>query len=120
MNETAPAAAGTLQGGAGRVLELLQAGGPVVVVLLLLSVAALAIVFVKLWQFRAVRLADAGPARQAIRLWEAGRTAEAVQLASASRNPVAQVLSRAMRGQRQGLPEARLREEVVRRAAAGA
>jgi len=114
MNETAPVAAGPLQDGAGRALDLLQAGGPVVVVLLLLSVAALAIVLVKLWQFRAVRVADAGPARQAIQLWEAGRTAEAVQRASASRNPVAQVLSRAMRGQRLGLAEGRLREEVVR------
>ena len=114
MNETAPATAGPLEDPAARAMELLQAGGPVVVILLLLSVAALAIVFVKLWQFRAARLGDPGPAREAIRLWEADRGAEALERASASRNPVARVLSRAMEGQRRGLPEARLREEVVR------
>jgi biopolymer transport protein ExbB len=35
-------------------------------------------------------------------------------LVRGARNPVAQALARAMRGQRRGLPEARVREEVIR------
>lgn len=95
-------------------LELLQAGGPVVIILIALSVAALAIVFVKLMQFRSYRLGDRHAAYEALRLWQAGQAAEAVACAHSSRHPVAQVLARAMRGQRRGLPEAKVREEVVR------
>ena len=47
----------TLQPAMHPALELLQSGGPVVAILLVLSVAALAIVLAKLWQFR--RLGDA-------------------------------------------------------------
>jgi biopolymer transport protein ExbB len=101
-------------GMAERALELLQAGGPVVVVLLAMSVAALAIVLAKLLQFRAVRLGDRRAAHEALALWQVGRGAEALALVRGARNPVAQALARAMRGQRRGLPEARVREEVIR------
>lgn len=109
-----PAAAGldgTLQ--AGR--EILQAGGPVVAILLTLSVVALAIALVKLWQFRAARLGDRRTPRRALALYRAGRPAEALALAAASRNPVARVLVCAINGRaRRDLPEAMVREEVVR------
>ena len=97
-----------------QILEVIEAGGPVVVILLAFSVAAVAIVLAKLWQFRVARLGDARPARQALQLWQRGRTDEAIRVAESSRNPVAQVLARALRGQRRGVPEARVREEVVR------
>jgi len=119
-----PGAAGTAVGDiagpaaepgmAERALELLQAGGPVVAILLAMSVAALAIVFVKLMQFRAARLGDRRAAHEALRLWQAGRAGEALARLRGSRNPVAQALARAIRGQRRGLPEAKVREEVVR------
>ncbi len=103
-----------LQGLVERVQELLQAGGPVVAILLVLSVAALAIVFVKLIQFRVARVADRRTAREALRLWHAGRVREALACADRSKNPAAQALACAMRGQRRGLPETMVREEVVR------
>ena len=99
---------------AERAMELLQVGGPVVVILLAMSVLALAIVFAKLIQFRSVRFGDLNTAQGALALWQAGRSGEALALADRSRNPVAQVLSRAIRGQRRGLPEAKVREEVMR------
>ncbi len=109
--EAAPGVDATM---AERALELLQAGGPVVVILLALSVAALAIVLVKLMQFRFYRIGDRRAVREGLALWRAGRTTEALARLRDARNPVAQALARAMRGQRRGLPEARVREEVMR------
>jgi len=120
MNEELEAPAGSVAGAGGepgiaeRALELLALGGPVVAILLAMSVVALAIVFLKLWQFRAARLGERATAHEALRLWHAGRPGDALALASGSRNPVAQALARAMRGQRRGLPESKVREEVVR------
>lgn len=96
------------------VREMLVAGGPVVAILIALSVAALGIVFVKLWQFRHMRLGDRAPARRALALHQAGKTDEALLLLKGARNPVAQVLGRAIRGQRRGVAEPKIREEVVR------
>jgi len=94
--------------------EMLRAGGPVVAILLVLSVAALGIVFLKLWQFHRARLGDRKAAHEALHLYQAGKADEALALLRGARNPVAQVLGRAIRGQRRGLAETRIREEVVR------
>jgi len=74
--------------------EILEAGGPVVLILLITSVRR--------------------TARQALALWRAGRAEEAVRQASAGRNPTAQALARAMRGRQCGLAEKTVREEVLR------
>jgi len=126
-DETDPTTAATsdlvVPGAAGepdlvaRALELLHAGGPVVLVLLAMSVLALAIVLVKLMQFRAARLGDRRAAREALALWKAGHEAEALARLRGAPDPVAQVLARAMRGQHRGLPEPRVREEVLRHGA---
>lgn len=93
----------------------IAAGGPVVVILFAMSVAALAVVFVKLWQFRAVRIGERRQARQALALHRAGRSGEAVVALGGARNPVAQVLALAIRGQMRGdLSPAAIREEVLR------
>lgn len=97
-----------------RLLQFLGAGGPVVAILIVMSVLALTIVVAKLWQFRAARVADRRTAREALTLYQAGRVREAVTRAERSPNPVAQALGRALRGVRRGLPEARVREEVMR------
>lgn len=105
---------GPTQGMVERALELLQAGGPVVLVLLAMSVVATAIVFLKFWQFRVVRIGDRKVAREALRHYRAGRPAEAMRLADQSPNPVAQTLARALRGQHRGVAEPKVREEVLR------
>lgn len=100
---------------ATRALDLLAAGGPVVVILLAMSVLAVAITLVKLWQFRSVRIGDRATARKALVLYRSGRRREAVTLAEGSRNPVARTLALAIRGRdRRDLSEATVREEVVR------
>ncbi len=96
-------------------LALLQAGGPVLLILLGLSVLALAIVLLKLWQFAALRLGARGFAEQALAHWRAGRAGPALAALSASRSPLARVLEVALRGQaRPGVTEATVREEVTR------
>lgn len=89
-------------------------GGPVVMLLLCMSVVALALVLVKLAQFHRARLWQRKPAQQALELWQRGKAKEALKLADASANPTAQALARAIRGQRRQLPEAAVREEVLR------
>lgn len=97
-----------------RAADLVQAGGTVVAILLVMSVIALTIVLVKLWQFRAARIGDRHAARDAMRLFRLGRRREALAVAAQSPNPAAQALARAIRGQARGLPEMKVREEVLR------
>jgi len=99
----------------GTVLSVLQLGGPVVAVLLAMSIVALAITFLKLYQFRAARIGDRRTAREALALHGAGRSREALGVLAGARNPVAEVLALAIRGQLRGdLPESNVREEVAR------
>jgi biopolymer transport protein ExbB len=94
--------------------ELLVAGGPVVAILLVMSVVALAIVFVKLWQFRSARLGDRNTARNALDLYRSGQAERALAQLKGARNPVAQVLARAIRGRLRGVDDDKVREEVLR------
>ena len=97
-----------------RALQLLDSGGPVVAILGVMSVIALAILLIKLWQFRSARLGDRRTPQQVLWLYQSGRVDEALAIARASMNPVAQALFRAMAGLQRGVPEARIREGVAR------
>lgn len=95
-------------------LALLDTGGPVVALLLMMSVVALTVVLVKLFQFQRARLWQRKPAQRALTLWQQGKVEGALNTADASANPTAQALARAIRGQRRQLPEVAVREEVLR------
>jgi len=97
-----------------RLTGFLGAGGPVVLILGVMSVFALTIVLVKLWQFRVQRIAERRSVDEALALYRGGHVDEALARAEAARSPAAQALARALRGIRQGLPEANVREEVMR------
>ncbi len=101
------------RGWSENLVDLLQAGGPVVALLLIMSVVALAILLVKLWQFRTARLGETGPATTALALLRAGQPGAALARAEGSDNPVAQALAQALRGRARGLPEDKVREEVL-------
>ena len=105
-----PAAEGSL----GRALDLLQAGGPVVMILLAMSVLATAVILLKLWQFSRTKVGRSRNARKALRLYKEGRTQDALAAAKRARNPVGEVLARAIRGLEHGVPEAKIREELPR------
>ena len=105
--------------GGGALAGLIGAGGPVVVLLLLMSVGTLALVIAKLVQFASLRIGDARPIHDGLAAYRAGNSREALAILTGSRNPAAQVAASAIRG----LPGAGartdlLREEIGRRAAA--
>lgn len=94
--------------------DMLAAGGPVVALLIAMSVVALAIVLVKLWQFRAAGLGERGRAGAALVRLRAGDMREALAVAAGSRHPVAQAVARAIVGRQRGLPDHIVREEALR------
>ncbi|MDZ7811312.1 MAG: MotA/TolQ/ExbB proton channel family protein [Arhodomonas sp.] len=97
-----------------RMYAFFGAGGPVVLILAAMSVVALTIVLVKLWQFRALRINDLDAARAALSRYRSGRVCEGLARLEESPNPLSQALARALRGVERGLPEDKVREEVNR------
>lgn len=95
-------------------LALVETGGPVVMLLLVMSVVALTLVLVKLIQFQRAHLWQRKPAQLALAMWQEGKVEEALKQADTCANPTAQALARAIRGQKRQLPEVAVREEVLR------
>lgn len=94
---------------------LLDAGGPVVAILFAISILALAIVLLKLYQFWSARVGRRSFIAPALAHFARGDADRALALLVTERNPIARVLDTAIRGQaRGGVVEATLREEVVR------
>jgi biopolymer transport protein ExbB len=114
-NDLIDRSAGALAGA----LEALSLGGPVVAILLLLSVVGLAVVLAKLVQFRALRIGDMAPVERALTAYRRGDLRQALYALDGRRNPVAQTVADAIRAQRQSTADpALLREETARRAGA--
>lgn len=76
----------------GEGLSLLAKGGAVMYVLLALSIVALAIIFLKLFQYRHLRLRRTGFVNDVIAKVAAGQTKEARAILSGQVNPVARVV----------------------------
>lgn len=115
-----PASTGTLptEGGYDSILALLQAGGPVVAILIALSVLALAITFLKLWQFATVKIYSRQFVDEALAHWRAGRSGAALETLGRSPNPIARVMAIAIHGKAKGVSEDTVREEAARIASA--
>lgn len=94
--------------------QLIDAGGPVIVVLLGMSVLALTVAIGKLWQFASLDLNQLQTVRHMLALHLEGESTQALTVARRCRNPAAAVLAQAIRGQRRRLPTAMVREEVER------
>jgi biopolymer transport protein ExbB len=77
-------------------LALLMFGGPVVLVLLLMSVVALAVTLYKLIQFRAYSPRSLRRLDEAVTLWCGGREEDALALADGSNSPVAPLIREGM------------------------
>lgn len=97
-----------------QVLELFGLGGPVALMLFAMSVVALTIIVAKVWQFRAVQLGNSRVAHEALGIYRAGNSRAALTIVGASVNPAAAALARAIRGRLRAIPEAAVREEVMR------
>ncbi len=96
-------------------ISTLRLGGPVVAILFVMSIVALAITFLKLYQFRTTRIGDTQALREALVHHRAGHSRVALRLLVGMRNPMAEVLALAIRGQMRGdLAETMVREEAAR------
>ncbi len=98
-----------------RVAEALRLGGPVLVILFILSTIALAIIIIKLLQFAILRVRDQKFVTLVLNHYQSGRIQDALLVLGKRRSPVARVLEVAIRGQqRRDLSEHVIREEVDR------
>ncbi len=96
------------------ILNLVEAGGPIIVLLAALSVISLALVVVKLVQFRILRVAHRGFVTGVADQLHRGETRAALEAVQARRGVVARVMEAAIRGQLLTNDEERVREEVTR------
>lgn len=94
--------------------HLVSLGGPIVAVLLAMSVFGLAIVLLKLWQFAGQRVGRRRFVEPALSNWRQQRPQAAQQVVAGERNPVAQTLAVAMHGIDTGVDTAIVREEAAR------
>lgn len=95
-------------------IELVEKGGPVVMILLAMSVIAVTVTLVKLIQFTWFRVGSTSASERAINSWIGGRYQDAYAIASASSAPSANVLAHGMRGLLTGVDEATVREDAER------
>ena len=108
------ALAPTWLGGAG---DFLAVGGPVLWVLLALSVTALGIILLKCWQFATLRPERDDDVRESLLRWRQGQF-DAAEARLVAGRPIGDVVASAMRGLRAGgIDRELLREEVERVAA---
>lgn len=99
-----------------RLGSLLDTGGPVLMLLSVLSVVTLAMIIVKFWQFAAARLFDRRVLPEALQYWRSGEHQAGIERLKSSKHIGAEVVATAMRGRlRHGsADDERLREEVTR------
>lgn len=98
-----------------RLTEWMQLGGPVLLILLVMSVVALAIILLKSYQFISMRASDTSFVDQVLKYYRAGHYEEALRILARRRSPVARVMDVAIVGHaREDLDEALVREEVHR------
>lgn len=99
------------------VSDALALGGPVVGILLALSVFALALIVLKFWQFFREGVGDHAPAKNAVRTWQQGQQKEALLTAENRRGAVSTCTYLAMKLSLRGIADKRDIEEEVSRVA---
>ncbi len=77
-------------------IDFLALGGPVVALLVGLSVLSLAIILLKLWQFWALRVGRHAPVRNAIHLWSVNNRAKAHQSLIGQSGVLAELVAKTM------------------------
>lgn len=95
-------------------LEWIALGGPVMLVLLVLSIAVLTIVIIKLWEFGDARLWRRDFVEPALAAANAGRAEQALATLNAAGSPLAEVMASAIDAARAGTVGAATRERIAR------
>lgn len=96
------------------IVELIELGGAVVIVLIAMSVLGLAILLLKCWQFAVVRISDRRFIEPALSAWHSGHTSAAISQLESQRNPIAPALVAGMTRLAKEPREDRAREEAAR------
>jgi len=103
-------AAGRLQ----PVADLVDAGGPIIVILGILSIISLAIIIVKIVQFATLRVGDHKFVEKIAQQLKDGEHKKALDVLSRRRGVIARVMETALRGRMLSDDETHVREEVER------
>lgn len=96
--------------------SFLEVGGPVVAILMALSVFAMALIGLKLFQFFQQRVGSHTIARQAVKLWHHGNKSEALTMVGARPGALSACLAVAMRGMAHAKSQQAIEEDVGRAA----
>ncbi|MCV6602281.1 MAG: MotA/TolQ/ExbB proton channel family protein [Cohaesibacter sp.] len=94
-----PPPQGFIESAMGQIQSIMEMGGPVVVLLSILSVLSLTVILYKVWQFSWLGIGRHKRARKALLQWRQGQQVEAIDLLAKGKAPVSVVLLHAMRGQ---------------------
>lgn len=97
---------------------LIDAGGPVIVILLAMSILAITVIFMKLWQFQRIQLGARGFIEPALTYWRQGQYYSAEKILVNVRSPIARVMETAMQGIRHKYCNLETAREEVTRVAA--
>ena len=95
-------------------LDTLMLGGFVVWLLVAMSVLAVTVVLVKLWQFGRAGVGRRRAAAEMVALHRQGLSSKALALAPEARGLLAGLVAPAIAGQMRGVAETKIREEVLR------
>lgn len=100
------------------VLSLIDAGGPIMYLLAVLSIVSLTVILFKILQFASSRTWSRRTVDDALACWHAGRGEESLAVLDRARSPIARVMQVAVRGRLGvGSEPGTVREEVERVAA---
>ena len=95
--------------------QAIEAGGPIAVLLVLMSVVALSLVILKIWQFTSLKLGNRRFIARVIDLHVAGDDEAALTILTDAKNPIARVMEAAILGLRRStIDRNTVREDVVR------
>lgn len=97
---------------AGKLYVAIDLGGPVVMLLMILSVLAAATVFYKLWQHGAARVGRHARLRAALEAWDQGNVMAAQDQIAASRSHLAPIIAEAIKAPADADLRARLEAEA--------
>lgn len=89
-------------------------GGPVVLILMLMSLLATTIVLVKIWHLRHLGRGDEGAAEEGLRLLRHGQSTQAMDHLAGAPGPVSRIVWHTIQGRRLAAPDALVREEIER------
>ncbi|WP_417224578.1 MotA/TolQ/ExbB proton channel family protein [Amphritea sp.] len=97
------------------IINMIEIGGPVVWILIALSVFSLSIIFLKLWQFAVTKPESTHDIAESLKKWRSHDPAGAVKALHPTR-PVANIIRYAMQGVAEQQDQALLQEELSRQA----